>query len=515
MISQQECFQELSTPDQTFGDLPLLQSTNKTDRQWTSIRQINESFNGKCVLIRARITLVRSLGKLVFLIIREGYHSIQGVLAKTRDEGKVSKEMIQWTQTLPQESIVDIQGTITTTKTKVKFCTQSDVELQISLIFTVSRSNSYLPFGLVDDLLPAELNEVKTGAEQITQGDGDATNSAEKHEEQKSSVSLYVRLDNRVFDLRTRMNQALFRCQSGVGQLFREFLYEQDFMEIHTPKLLGGQQGGDYQVFKLKYFEKDAHLALSTQLYRQRCIASDFHRVFEVGPLFEVVAACGAKHLCEFTSLDFEMTIKESYEEILRLTCRLFDYLLEGLKERFSSEISIIRAHHPCEPLMLKKPTVKLTYEEAVDLLKQDGLQEDLSYGLTNMNSRTLGEIVRKKYETDFFIIHKFPSVVKSFDTMPSKDDSKFTNSYSLFLRGVEFATGTQRIHELEFLQKRAQEQGIHAEIIDDYSEVLKYGMYPHAGCAIGLERFLMQFFDLGNIRKCSLFPRDCNRITP
>ena len=189
--------QSTTTQSQNFGDLPLLQSGQRTNRKWTSIEEINESLSGKEILLRGRLCSVRAFSKLAFLILREGYCTVQAVLAKTK-EGEISAEMLEWTKKISPESIVDVYGVVLETKEEVKACTQSKVEIQISKIYVISRSNPVLPFQLEDASKPFEQEEVET--EEISAQEG----KKESGESKTLRVGLKTRLDNSVIDLRTK-----------------------------------------------------------------------------------------------------------------------------------------------------------------------------------------------------------------------------------------------------------------------------------------------------------------------
>ena len=499
---QQQQSTNISPATHNFGDLPLLQSEERSNRKWTQIEEIDESLAGQEVLIRGRLSSIRSFSKLAFLVLRENYSTVQAVLAKTKD-GQVSAEMLEWTKKISPESIVDIYGVVSKTKDEVKACTQNKVELQISKVYVVSRSNPVLPFQLEDASRPFEQGEVEME-------DANPSESAAG-----SRVLLKTRLDHRVIDLRTRTNQAIMTVQSGVCQLFREYLYQKKFVEIHTPKLLGGQSEGGANVFKLKYFDRDACLSQSPQLHKQMSVMADFQRVFEIGPVFRAEKSFGPRHLCEFTGLDLEMTIKESYHEVLDVMCELFEYIFEGIEKRYAKEVAIIKTQYPSEAFKFKNPVVRLTFEEGCQLLKEEGIHQDPSEDLETETEKKLGEIVRKKYDTDFFILHKYPIKARPFYTMPCQENPQYTNSYDLFMRGQEIISGAQRVHEPELLIKRAEECGIQVDTVKDYIDAFRYGAYPHGGCGIGLERVVMLYFGLGNIRKSTLFPRDPSRIAP
>lgn len=182
-----------------------------------------------------------------------------------------------------------------------------------------------------------------------------------------------VRLDNRVIDLRTVANQAIFRIQSGVCTLFREFLLKHQFQEIHTPKLIGGASEGGADVFRVDYFEGNAYLAQSPQLYKQMALMTDMPRVFEIGPIFRSEKSFTHRHMTEFTGLDLEMTFKDHYHEVLEVLDGLFNHIFEGLQTRFKREIDAVRSQYPFEDLKWKYPCKRLTFKEAVGLLRSKG----------------------------------------------------------------------------------------------------------------------------------------------
>lgn len=219
-------------------------------------------------------------------------------------------------------------------------------------------------------------------------------------------------------------------------------------MEIHTPKLIGGTSEGGANVFRLKYFDKEACLAQSPQLYKQMCIMADFDRVFEIAPVFRAEQSFTHRHMCEFTGLDIEMAIKEHYFEALELFGNLFGYIFEGLVKRYGNELEAINKQYPFEPFKFKYPVVKLTFEEGIALLAEEGIKWDVMEDLDTPTEKKLGAIVRKKYDTDFYMLHRYPKTARPFYTMPCKDNPLFTNSYDFFMRGEEIVSGAQRLHD-------------------------------------------------------------------
>lgn len=315
--------------------------------------------------------------------------------------------------------------------------------------------------------------------------------------------------------MRTPCNQAIFRVQAAVCHLFRDSMMKQDFVEIHTPKLIGGASEGGANVFKFQYFDQQGCLAQSPQLYKQMAIMSDFERVFEIGPVFRAEDSNTPRHLCEFTGLDFEMEIKESYLEVLDTIENLFARIFEGLENEYGHLLSVVNEQYPFEPFKFKRPVLKLTYKEGCEMLKENGFEQSPYEDIGTVNEKTLGRLVREKYDTDFYILHRYPTVARPFYTMLCADDENFTCSYDVFMRGEEIISGAQRIHDPKLLMQRAEIMGLDLATIKAYIDSFRYGAFPHGGVGVGMERIVRYYLNLNNIRKASMFPRDPKRLTP
>lgn len=477
-----------------YGDAPLVQSQPVTGRKWTRVDALNATKIGQEVLLRGRIHNVRGKGKSAFIVLRQQTSNVQITLFV--DDVNVSKGMVKWVSALPKETVVDIKGLVVKPEVPVESCTQNDIEVVCREIFCISRSASDLPFNIEDASRP--------------------DTAFESEDTQYVRVLQDTRLNNRVIDLRTPANNAIFRIQSGVGALFREALLKRDFVEIHTPKLIGGASEGGSSVFTLDYMTLGkACLAQSPQLYKQMAIMGDLEGVFEIGPVFRAENSNTHRHLCEFTGLDMEMAIKEHYSEVLDVLDDLFVSMFDGLNARFAKELNVVNTQHPFEPLQYLKPSLRITFEEGVKMLQEAGIDIDPLADIGTETERILGGLVKKKFNTDFYMLTRYPKNARPFYTMPAPDDPNYTNSFDIFIRGEEIISGAQRIHDPEMLAKRAEECGIVLSTIQSYIDSFKFGATPHGGCGVGLERVAMLFMNLGNIRKTSMFPRDPKRLTP
>ena len=361
-----------------YGELELIQSQTKTDRKWVKVSEISTELENKDILIRARVHNVRAKGNIAFIILREQLNTVQCVAAAGKDS-KISKKMVKFIGNITKESVVDVLATVTKPNNEILSCTQKQ-ELVIVQIFIVNKAAAILPFQLEDSVRPLnnqeEEEDLKNEQQNLAEVGKVEEEKEEKHQKQPK-VLMKTRLDNRIIDLRSTTKQAIFRVSSMVTQLFREFLYSEKFIEIHTPKLISGTSEGGANVFRLDYFSRKACLAQSPQLYKQMCIMSDFNRVFEIGPVFRAENSFTHRHMCEFTGLDIEFAIKEHYFELLDLMENMFEFIFKGLEARCQVEFNTIQQQFPFESFKMKTPVLRLTYEEGCKILKENGVDQD------------------------------------------------------------------------------------------------------------------------------------------
>ena len=548
---------ESDTLKDKYGVLPFIQSATYPEHRFlvkfTQISEINAQLDGQEVKLRVRLQRSRIKGKSGFLVLREGVYTIQACLFV--EEGKISKQMVDFAKSLRLESYIDITAKVQKVSKPVESCTQKDVELAIETLFLVVSAPQVLPFQMEDALRKVNPELEEDDYQQKKKEENKEEKKEEKEEEKKEEgkkgekkkekkeekkkkkkekkekkkeekkekekekleivVKMNTRLDNRVLDLRVPTTQAIFKLQSGVAHLFREYLDSKNFIEIHSPKLIGGASEGGSNVFKFKYFNQDACLAQSPQLYKQMCIISDFKRVYEIGPVFRAENSFTSRHLCEFTGLDIEMEIKEHFFEVLDVLGELFYFIFNGLNERYAKELEIINNQYPFEPLILTPQVLKLPWTEGIKLLTENGFKQDINEDLDKENEKSLGKLVREKYKTDFYILYGYPKSARPFYTMPDPKDDNFTNSFDAFIRGEEVLSGAQRIHDYDLLLQKVKEKEINPETLSDYLNAFKLGAPAHGGAGIGLERVVKLFVGLGNIKKCVLFPRDPKRLRP
>lgn len=474
-----------------YGVDPMHQSHTKTNISYVSLKDISDEHVGKVINIRARIHKTRDSGKQCFMVVRERFNTMQ-TIANVNDT--ISSAMVSFCGSISRESLVRIEGTVGKAPSPISSCSVTDYELTVSKIFIVSKAGP----------TPFTIEGASVGESEL-----------QKEDSQYARILQDTRLDNRVIDLRTPANQAIFAIQSAICGLFREFLATQGFQEIHSPKIISAASEGGANVFTVDYFKDKAFLAQSPQLYKQMCICSDMQRVFEVAPVFRAEDSNTHRHLTEFVGLDLEMEIVDHYHEVLDMLDKLFVFIFKGLKNRYSNYLEIVSAQYPFEEFKFNEPSLRLDYREGVRMLREDGDAIGDYDDISTTQEKHLGKLVKEKYGVDFYMLDKYPLAVRPFYTMPCPHDDKYSNSYDLHMRGEEILSGAQRIHDTEYLMERAKLHEIDTSTIQAYLDAFKYGCPPHGGGGIGMERVCMLYMGLGNIRKSSLFPRDPKRVAP
>ena len=489
-----------------YGDLEIIQSQQVEDIKFHNVSDLTPEMAGQSIWLRIRLQRSRVKKTVIFLVLRQRLYTIQAVAIKS---DTIDKGFMKFLEGIPKESVLDVKGQVVVPDSPVESCSISNLELKVESLIVVNRTISPLPFVLEDA-------SRKMTAKETEAMDNDEGVEADPNDKSKMPiVGINQRLNNRIMDLRTPANQGIFRIQSAVCTLYREYLLSQGFIEIHSPKLLGGSSEGGSEIFKVDYFGKEACLAQSPQLYKQMMVMADFERVFEIGPVFRAENSNTHRHLCEFTGLDGEMEIKQHYFEVLDVIGNLFNHMFKGLETRFAEQLKAVNGQYPFEPFKFLETPLKLTFEEGVALLKENGIDQNVHEDLDTPTEKALGKLVKEKYNTDFYILHRYPEEARPFYTMLCKDDPRFTCSYDVFMRGEEIISGAQRIHDPVLLSKRAEEKGIEVKTIQDYIDSFSLGAFPHGGWGVGMERVVMLYLDVKNIRRTSAFPRDPKRITP
>jgi len=327
-------------------------------------------------------------------------------------------------------------------------------------------------------------------------------------------ISLPTLLDYRPLTLRNEKVRSIFKIESVFCQAFRSFLSNEGFIEIHTPKIVSTGTEGGAQLFRLDYFGKAAYLAQSPQFYKQIMVGV-FERVFEIGPVYRAEEHDTTRHLNEYVSMDLEMGFIESEQDLLALQTRLLQYMFNAVQELCAPELAL---HGAQIPKFESIPQIR--YVDAIELLLRElsWKNEEAEPDLDPEAERLLCEYAVKEWQSEFLYITGYPRSVRPFYAMPMIDKGgklSVTKSFDLLFRGVEVTTGGQRIHEPNMLIESMKERELNAECYSDYLQCFRFGMPPHGGLAIGLERLAKQLLGLASTKQAALFPRDRNRLTP
>lgn len=444
------------------------------------------NLNQENVIVTGRIDNARLVGKRGFLILRKQHQTLQIYL----DSKNFDIEEIKKHTSIKKESIVEIEGKVIVCKKLVLGCTIKEKEIHAQKI-TVICFSKQLPFTVEE------------------------ASRSEDNEKELSVVNIDTRLNNRTIDLRTAFNNAIFRIKAKIEQEFQVFLWERDFVKINSPKIISTASEGGANVFKINYFNENAYLAQSPQLYKQMAICSDFRRVYEIGPVFRAENSFTHRHLTEYTGLDFEMEIEKDYHEICDVIHELIIHILKKVHSECANEIEIVRSLFPSEQLLYTEEPVLLNYKQGISLLREAGYTMNDYEDLCSEKEKILGEIVRKKYKTDFYGLDKYPTKIRPFYAMKDKNDPEYSNTFDYFIRGEEILSGGQRINDYDELVENVEKNNIQRNSLKGYLDAFKYGTPKHGGIGIGLERLTMLILDLKNIRRASMFPRDPSRLCP
>jgi len=319
-----------------------------------------------------------------------------------------------------------------------------------------------------------------------------------------TKTTLKTQLDWRFMYFRTEEAKAIFRIQTEIIKSFRDFFLSHGFVEMQPPVIIASASEGGAELFSLPYFEKNAYLAQSPQLYKQMGAIS-FEKVFMIVPVFRAEKFDQPTHLNEIRQMDIEEAFADD-EDVMKRLEKCFVYILENVKKNCKSELEILGEKLEIPDLPLKR----INYTDAIDKLREIG--ENINYGedLTKTQEKKLKEV----FGEAFFLV-RWPSELKPFYTMPTEDDEKFVKAFDLIYRGLEISSGSQRIHSPELLEKKIKEKGLNPKDFEYYINAFKYGAPPHAGWSIGLERFTMKICGKENIKQVTMFPRTRTRILP
>jgi nondiscriminating aspartyl-tRNA synthetase len=330
--------------------------------------------------------------------------------------------------------------------------------------------------------------------------------------DREAEINIDTLLDYRPLTLRNPKQKAIFNIQATITKAYGDYLRNHGFTEFQAPKLVGGDAEGGAEVFKVNYFKDvTASLATSPQLYKQIMVGV-FERVFSFATAFRAEKSATSRHLSEYTSLDMEMGFITDHLDVMRVETGLMKHITEEIREHNQPDLDILQIELPLIPNEELFPHMKL--REAQELIKREtGQDKTKAPDLEPEDERWLCEYAKKELNSDFIFITHYPVKKRPFYTMEDENDPGYTKSFDLLFRGVEITTGGQRVHDLDTLKSKIKEKGLDETKFDFYFQAFKYGIPPHGGWGMGLERLTAKFCGVSNVKEATLFPRDINRI--
>ena len=428
-----------------------------------------EKYYDKEIEISGFVENIRNIKWVQFLVLRDSTDKVQVTIEKSEEK---NKEMVELVNTLTAESTVKVTGTLK----KNENVRLRGMEFIPTKIEVTSESDPELPINIHD----------------------------------KDAQLLDQRLDYRWLDLRNEYNFNIFKIQSYLVKVMREFMYSKDFTEIHTPKLIGAASESGSEVFEVKYFDRKAYLAQSPQFYKQMAIASGFDKVFEVAPVFRAENSNTSRHTTEFTGFDLEFAYIDSYEDVMDFEEELLTYALDKVNVKYGDLIKELYNKKLIVPKN-KFPRVKLA--ELYDILEEKydyKVDEEEKNDLTTEGERLAYRYAMEEFNSEFIFVTDFPKDKRAFYHMRKND---VPQGYDLIYRGVEITTGAQREHRYDVLKKQALEKGLDKDI-EFYLEFFKYGCPPHGGFGLGVDRLTMLILDI-SIKEAMMLFRGPNRLNP
>ena len=326
-------------------------------------------------------------------------------------------------------------------------------------------------------------------------------------------TSIDKRLDWRFIDLRRPELNLMMRVQTTIEQAWRELWLENDFIEIHSPKLMGSPSESHAELFKLEYFETHAYLAQSPQFYKQMAMTAGLGKVFEIGPVFRADPSFTSRHATEFISVDMEMSFIDSHEDVMKFQERLLVKAIQAVKDKHGAEIEKLYGFE------VKVPTVpfpRIPLAEAHAIVEARGYKVPRADGdLDPEGERQIAAHVAEAFDHEFVFLTDYPKNIRPFYHMRHEDNPALTKSYDLIWKGTEITTGAQREHRIDVLEAQVKDKGLELEGLNFYLDFFRYGAPSHGGFGMGLTRVVMLLLDLPNIREASFLFRGPNRLQP
>ena len=424
--------------------------------------QCTAEIAGNDVTVMGWVHEIRDFGGIMFVIIRD----VTGKVQITAPSKKVDAEILEQLREFRKESVVAIKGT--------------------------AQEAPKAPNGV--EILPKEIKVLNLANQPLPM---DPT--------EKVKAGIDTRLDSRFLDIRKDNVSAIFKIKGQMFRSIRDFFYDNGFYEINTPKLVASATEGGTELFPIIYFEKEAFLGQSPQLYKQMMMASGMDKVFEIGQIFRAEEHDTLRHLNEAVSIDAEASFMDDVD-VMNILNDMLVKVITDVNDNCANELDILG--HEIEVPDKRFPVV--TYDEAVEIVNAKDVEMDWGEDLSREAEKALGDQMG-----GFYFLTEWPTEIKPFYVMPKEGDEKYSHAFDLMYNNLELSSGATRVHQHDLLVKQIEERGLNPDGFGSYLKAFEYGMPPHAGWGVGADRLTMVLTGAENIRECVLFPRDRHRLTP
>ncbi|MFH1403841.1 MAG: aspartate--tRNA(Asn) ligase [Candidatus Altiarchaeota archaeon] len=427
--------------------------------------EITNGLDGKDVQVAGWVHDVRDLGKLKFLLIRDR----GGVLQVTAKDGETPAEVMESINKLNKEAVVSVKG-----KVLVNNKAPRGFELKPDVVTLIADSVSPLPLDV-------------TG---------------------KVDADLDTRLNNRFMDVRKPEVQAIFKIRAKIQEAYREFFINRGFIEINPPTVIAAASEGGTNLFPITYFEREAFLAQSPQLYKQMMMCTGLDKVFIMQPVFRAEPHNTPRHLNEILQMDVEKAFIKDEEGVLEELEGVVNHIMKRVCGECSEELKTLGREE--EVVVPGLPFKRLTYDEVIDTLNENNIKIEWGEDIPPEGEKKLNELLNEP-----FIIKHWPTKIRAFYSRPLDDRPEVCGAFDLDYMGMEMSSGAQRIHDHDQLVEALKRKGLNPENFEFYLKAFRYGMPPHGGWSIGAERITQAITGVKNIRECVLYPRDRTRVEP
>ena len=425
-------------------------------------KDVNPDLSGEEILLMGWTHEIRDLGGIIFVLLRDR----DGIVQITAPSKKIEKEIFEDLRKLKKESVIAVKGTV--------------------------QDSPKAPGGV--EIIPQEIKLLNESKQPLPL---DPT--------EKVRAEIDTRLDSRFLDLRKPAVSAIFKIKSTMLHSVRVFLEKNGYLEINTPKLVASATEGGTELFPITYFEREAFLGQSPQLYKQTMMSAGFDRVYEIAPIFRAEEHDTLRHLNEVISIDMEASF-HNHEDVMDVLEKLVVQAITDVKENCQTDLELLGK----DLEIPETPFPRIEYDEVIDMVNSKGVPLEHGEDLSRAAEKAMGEMM-----DGYYFITAWPTAIKPFYVMPDEETPEKSCAFDLMYKDLEISSGAMRVHQHDVLVEKIKKQGLNPESFERYLAAFEYGMPPHAGWGLGAERFNMTLTGLNNIRETVLFPRDRRRLTP